>query len=482
MTPWFPTIGSDPSWGIVASGTVAMLGLYLHRLTRNPIPCLIVLVSGFWALETIIISAGEPTTGPIQRVAWSCAAMTVWLSLLGALNARITDDHPGHKAAGSRLLVLVRVAALLLGATAATILITILSMQGIYALIDLIRGHPALRYRDFGFDDRGLWAIGFLTAATAIASWSTRDRRLPACLLLALTALAAWAILLQPVYRLRPTGGYERTPALLLLGFAFSGILGITAIVARRRARRAAASARGMGNATPSYPCIAAGATILSVLCLAITSYHLLVPITMNPGGARLAAGVLTTTGAMATLGSGILLRLRWSPYLADATLTLASLTLCAAMTTFIPEYPRALADRYPMIFNAIMLGLILAAGTCVFTAQRLTERGQSETPNLENEHIVSWLNRFAFFNAAMALVAGGMMGVWPSLPSIAAMDNSLSRVAAGTTAHVALVVVSIYCSRRVRRGSFHALTVLAILATGAFVIARVLPFASHVG
>jgi len=482
MSPWFPTLGTDPSWGIVASSGLAVSGLCLRRITRNVLPCLIVLASGFWALESIIVSACHPDTGPIQRIAWSCAAMAVWWSVVGACDHRLRRRQSEHGACGSRLAVLARAAALLLGVTAGIIILTVLSMQGIYALIDLVHGHPALRYRDFGFDERGLWSIGFLTLATTVALWSTRDRRLPACLLLALTVLVSWTILLEPMYRLRPMGGYERTPALLHLGLTLSGILAGTAMFARRLVHSTASPADDAGDAVSGYPGIAAGTTALSVVCLAIVAYHLLVPIRLNPGGARLACGLLTITGALATFGSAIMLRLRWSPYLADATLTLAALTLCTAMTAFIPENPTALADRFPMIFNAIMLGLVLAAGACAFTAQRLTERGIAEPKSLSNQHIISWLKRFAFFNAAMALVAGGMMGVWPSLPGIAAMDDSLGRVAAGAAAHLALVVVAIYCAQRVRRGSFYALALLAIIATGAFVVGRVLPFASHAG
>ncbi len=482
MSPWFPTIGSGPSWGIVASGAVALSGLCLRRLTRNVIPCLIVGIAGMWAMETIVTSAWQPVTGPIQRFAWSCAAMALWWSIVGACDTRITNGSLGRAAGSSRLALLARVAALLLGVTAAMILATILTMQGIYVLVDLVRGYPVSRFRDFGFGERGLGAIGFLTLAAAVSSWSTRDHRLPACLMLGVTASSTWTILLLPVYHFRPTGGYERTPTLLLLGLAFSAILVATAVIARRRACRATTSVPGAVPSVPHYPGLNTGATALSALCVAIMSYHLLVPIVINPGGARLAAGIIAVSGAMATFGSAVMLRLRWSPYLADAVLSLASLTLCAAMTMLIPETPTPLADRYPMIFCAIMFGLVAAAGGCAYGGDWLASRHKTDTPHPTEENIRSWLKRFAFFNAAMALVAGVMMSIWPKLPNIATMDDSLGRVAAGTAANLALVLVSIWCSRRVQRGSFHALTVLAILATGAFVVIRVLPFASGVG
>lgn len=482
MNPWFPTIGSDPSWGIVASGAVALSGLCLRGFTRTMLPCLLVAISGFWALETVLMTAFCPETGPIQRVAWSCAAMSMWWSIVGARDTRLHRARLSHDPRSSRFAVLARGAALLLGVTSGTILLTILSMQGIFALVDLMRGHPALRLRDFGFNEGGLWSLGFLIVGGAVAFWSTRDRRLPACLLVGVTALAAWSCLLQPVYRLRSTGGYERTSAVLMLGLAFAGILGITGVLARRRVRRALHRPFRAGPSVSNYPGIPACATILSVLCLGIGAYHLVVPIRLSPGGARLASGLLTVAGAVGALGSLSMLRLRWSAYLADATLTLASITLCAAITAFIPEHPTALADRFPMIFNAIMLGLVVSSVACAFTAHRMSERGESTTSTSDDRLLISWLKRFSFFNAAMALVAGGMMAIWPSLPTIATMDDSLLRVSTGTAGHLALIAGSMYGARRVRRSTFHALTVLAVLATGAFVVARMLPFTSHVG
>jgi hypothetical protein len=73
-------------------------------------------------------------------------------------------------------------------------------------------------------------------------------------------------------------------------------------------------------------------------------------------------------------------------------------------------------------------------------------------------------------------------MTVWPRLPAIAAMDHSYGRIAAGLSANLYLLLVMLWCSRRLQRLTFHLLTMLAVLSTMGFVIMRMLPFASRVG
>ncbi len=486
MNQWVSTISSSASLELVASSVVALAGLGMRCVTRNALPAIIVAVAGFWALENVV-STAQDVGGPIQRFAWSCAAMSLWWSVVAAFVVRLACGRLGRSPNESRFTVLARVAALLLGVTAAIILCILLSMQGIYVLIDLIRGYPVPGVRAFGLDDRGLWPIAFLTLASIIAFWSNRDRRLPVCLVLGATMLTTWLMLLQPVYRLHRSGGYERTATLLFLCLSLAGVLFVSTWLLRWRMRRAglvgaATAHEDLHSVSVKFPGLATCLTGLCVLVAALTMYHLLVPITLPVGGATLPPGILAVASVLAALSGFNLLRLQWSPYLADATLTLGSLTLCAMAMLFVPEKPTALAERYPMIFNAIMIGLTIGAAVCVRTARRITRQTVATKASLFRTRLASWLKRFAFFNAALALVAAAMMAIWPSLPAVAAMDHSLERVAVGTTTNLALVMVLIWCSRRLRRSSLHALTVLALLVTGAFVVVRVLPFASRIG
>jgi len=487
MSQWVAIISSSASLGLVASSVVALAALGLRCVTRNALPAIAIALAGFWALENVVTTAGQAAGGPIQCFAWSCAAMSLWWAVVAALDVRLACGRLSRRPKGSRFTVLARVAALLLGVTAAIILCFILSVQGIYVLIDLIRGYPVSGLRAFELDDRGLWPIAFLTTASIMAFWSNQDRRLPACLVICTVMLTTWLMLLQPVYRPYRSGGYERTATLLILCLSLAGILFVSTWLLKWRMRSAglagaATELEDLHSVSVRFPGLATCLTGLCVLVAALTAYHLLVPITVPVGGATLPPGILAVSGVLAAISGLNLLRLQWSPYLADASLTLASLALCAMMMLFVPEEPAALSDRYPMIFNAIMIGLTIGAALCVRAAQVVTRRTAGAQASLFETRLASWLKRFAFYNAALALVAAAMMSVWPQLPTVATMDDSLGRVAVGTATNLALVMVLIWCARRLRRSSVHALTVLALLATGAFIVVRVLPFASRIG
>jgi hypothetical protein len=95
---------------------------------------------------------------------------------------------------------------------------------------------------------------------------------------------------------------------------------------------------------------------------------------------------------------------------------------------------------------------------------------------------LIPHAQRFAFLSAALALVAGALMTYWPRLNSIAGMDHTLGRITAGFAAHLFLVLVMLWCSRRLRRLTYHLLTVLAVVLTAGFIIVRMAPFASRLG
>jgi len=487
MSQWVWTISSSAPLGLAVSSAVALVGLCLRRVTRNALPAVIVALAGFWALENVVTTAWEAGGEPVLRFAWSCAAMSMWWAVVAAFDVRLACGHAGRDPNRSRFTVLARVAALLLGVTAAIILGFFLCMQSIFVLVDLVRGYPILNFRAFGLDERGLWPLGFLCLASIMAFWSTRDRRLPACVLICVVMLVSWLILLRPVYRPLQTGGYERTSTLLFLCLSLAGVLFVATFFVHPSVRSAnrgtADTCRNESTAfSTRCPGLALCVTVLCVLVAALTTYHLLVPITMAVGGATLPPGILAVSGALAAISGFKVLRLQWSPYLADVTLTLASLTLCAIVMLFVPREPSALVDRYPMVFNAMIIGLTIGAALCVRAAHLLTRQTVSAGTSFFESRMASWLKRFAFFNAALALVAAVMMAIWPKLPAVATMDDSLGRVAVGSATNLGLLLVLIWCARRLRRGSVHALTVLALIATGAFVVVRVLPFASGIG
>lgn len=485
LSQWPTYVGSPTYLWLVLSSAAAMIGLVLRRATRSPIPTLIFALASVWAVQQIVAHSWVILHDPQPCFVWSCAGLSLWWTVVAGLEGRIARSTRSDGSSPTNLAILARTAALLLGVAAAIVLVFVVTVQGLYLLVDLIRGYPMPRLRDFGFDENGLVPIGMLLGAAVLGYTVTRERHLPACILGCATLAAAWTSRLIPHYQHSSTGGVELSPSLLVLTVLLSLIMAVSAWLACRRrypaeAPSGAACDSRRQEALP--PGLSVAFTLLALAISALTTYHLLVPIKLGSGGEALTGVVLAAESGLAAAATLATLRRHWSPYRADAGITLVSLSLCACATVLVPRVPTALADRYPMIFNAIMIGLIAGIIIFVFRGRKLGENANGTTEESYERRLSSWLLRFAFFNAALALVAGAMMAVWPELPTVATMDDSLGRVAVGTATNLLLVLVLIWCARRMRQSTVHGLTVMAVIATCAFVIVRLLPFASTVG
>ena len=93
---------------------------------------------------------------------------------------------------------------------------------------------------------------------------------------------------------------------------------------------------------------------------------------------------------------------------------------------------------------------------------------------------LIPCAKRFSFLCAALALVVSAMMALWPRWPTVSATDDSLGRVAAGMAANLFLLLVVLWCSRRSHKLTFQVLTVLVVVSTTGFLLARLLPFTSR--
>lgn len=373
------------------------------------------------------------------------------------------------------------VAALLLGVVTAIIQSVVLMMRMIYAAVDLMNGYPLRGTPHYGFGSAGLWSIGCLFAACAIAFLSTGDRRLGICQLWSAAMMASWACLLVPVLRSTPTGGYQRTGSTVILLSALAVLLAlavkITGSVQRRRGWVTPAGTGDSATAARPWPGLCLSAALISLVVILLVCYHLTVPIAVGPGGFRLTVLIATTSAGLAAFACFVLLGREWSAHVAAAAMGLTSLALCGLPTMAVPSYPATLAEHYPLVFNAMIVGFAVATGSWTYLAsvwERQLEGGQVRTTTVR---LIPHARRFAFYSAALALVVGAVMAIWPRLPAIAATDDTYGRVAAGLSANLFLLLVMLWCSRRLHRLTFHILSVLAVLLTAGFLLARMLPF-----
>ncbi len=426
-------------------------------------------------------------SGIVQGLARSCAAAgLVWsIFAAGLRHGRGRTDsknHPSASSAGSA-----HVVALLLAVVSVIVLALILAMRVVLVVIDLVTldTHPG--GYGYGFSADGLWPLGFIFLACAVSWFSTGDRRLATCQLLCAIMVAAWVCLLGEPIRATANGGVERTAVTLgLLGTI--PLLLVTAVFAttwldRRECRRATCGSSGaLGKAVRPWPALAFSVTVVATGVLMLVCYHLAVPVPVEPGGYRLASLIVAGSAGFAALACFMLLRATFTASLSESAMALTSLGLCGLATVAVPAEPYALSARYPMVFNAMILGLAVAAGLCVWLGVDPHKWPSPWRTHATVVRLAPYARRFAFLNAALGLVLSAAMAIWPRWPAIATMDHTFGRVAAGLSANLALVLVTLWASRLFRRLSFQILILLVLFSTAAFVVIRVLPFSGRFG
>lgn len=524
-------------WLVPTLGTAAGLCLICWRLLPRAAVWMGFMLFLSAAVAAQIMRQWPTPGGGVQDVAQVCAVLTlVWVACAAALlrgsvprawKAWGTRGPASQRTGHASLAWGTNVVALLLGVVTAIIQSVVLVMRVIYVTVDLLNGYPYRGTRDYGFDIAGLWSIGFLLAACVIALASTGERRLVTCQLWCATIMASWACLLSPALQSTGTGRYERTGSTLLL-LAVLSVLSAAAVIITGLADRQrrvgdlsmwdrlssrskdrleslshmmASSLRADGmsgrsadmlansRACHPWPGLSFSVAMTSLAVIMLGSFHLAVPIALSRGGFRLAVLTVTGSTAIAAIASFVLVARSWNGHLADAAMALTSLSLCGLATLAVPSHPSALVERYPMVFNAMVVGL--AGGTFLWTwlasvwQRQLDGGGQSADETCRSTtcaRLIPHATRFAFLGAVLALVAGMVMAVWPRWRAIATTDDSFGRVTAGVSANLFLLLVMLWSSRRSHRPVFQILTVLAVVSMAGFLLVRMLPFTPRFG
>ncbi len=464
---------------LLSSGAGSLL---LRRLLPRVLAraCLVLSLTGAGAAVLWVLF---PTGGGfIQEVARCGALLSLAWILVATLAAQARRPSDPAPIRSIDFVGSARIAALLLGVLTGVIQAVILTIRAICVVLDHFSAEPDLTTRSFGFTSVGLASLIALTASSAIGWLSTRDRRVGLCLLWSAVLVSAWWSLLGPAVRGNGAGGFDRTGVLLVLLAALSALLLCVVLAAASIERRARQSALTVGGGappadTPHRPGFSQSVAVIAILVLILVCYHLLVPVPITPGGVRAGIAVVTVSAAAAAVACFVQLLRGWSGTLADAAMGLTSMFFCAAASLFVPRQPEALAERFPMIFNAVMMGLALATATCAWVVSTLRHRVDRGLEWPTAARLIPSAERFTFFNASLALVVGAVMAVWPRWPGIATTDDTLGRVAAGLSANLLLLLVLLWCSRRLRRFVFQVLAVLSVVSGAGFLLARMLPF-----
>ncbi len=471
------------AWGVVVCLAGAVLSLIGRRALRQSGGHVLFVFGISAAAALTLIYVRRPGLAPIPQVAWTFAVISLLWSVAAAFAGRgfpVSADRRLQSSLGFQL------CALLFGVMAVIIQIVVLIMRMIAVGLDLFQGYSVGGDRRYGFGVDGLWTLGFLFASCGVAIWSAQSRRLVTCHLWIAVMAVFWSCLLAAPFTTHAAGGFERSPMSVALTVSLAALLLVAVIIQRCvdqriRWRQVHSDPDALARPLPPPPGFVVSCAVIGAALVVLTCYHVLVPVRLlswGYSGSRLAVGLSAVAGAWASF---LLLARSWHEGLADAALGLSSLAMCGLAILAVPSGNTPLSDLYPMLFNAMIVGLALATGIWTYLGSLWRQQLAGGRAWTTSGHLIPHVQRFAFLNAALALVAGALMTYWPRLPTVPAMDDTLGRVTAGFGAHLFLLLVMLWSSRRLHRLTFHLLTVLAVFTTAGFMVVRMIPFASGV-
>lgn len=377
-------------------------------------------------------------------------------------------------------------AALFLGVAASIPLSFLLFVRVLTVAIDLLRPTPpsaAAWTMNLGVVGWLAWLI--LCGATLVGLIAARDARMATCLFCGASAALSWATLRQPIFEQTVLGALSRTSATTLWTVGCSALCvaaaWITTVAETRRRWRLI----GEGSLTladgPSFP---PGLRIaLAAVCLLVAlsaCHHLVAPDSGGALGFRGSAAAMAIASAAACAAGWHVLLRAWSQLLLDAVMALIPPAFAGMSLVFLAEEPANMQERYPRMFNAMIVGLGAAAGWLAFLSLVWRDQIGPEGAWSTEGRLSRVLPRFAFMNGSLALIVAALMALWPRVTGVSTPDDSLGRVTAGLAGNLWLVLVFMWCARRLRRPTFHALAVLALLTTAGFVIVRIMPYSSY--
>ncbi|MCO6435616.1 MAG: hypothetical protein J5J06_00835 [Phycisphaerae bacterium] len=348
-----------------------------------------------------------------------------------------------------------------------------------------------------GYGLEGVWVLSILLAGAVLAGWATRDARLLLAVFALTWVLAAWVCLLEPVLTITPRGIVRYSGR----SVALAGVMGV--IVGGFGYLYSWWRTRQVSMVTGEHPMpppditgrrrqlagqivspvfrallVAAG---LSLILLAW--YHVVVA--FDSAGLPRPLLFLALAGSACFASAGCWAASDRDDWSGTADTAFALLTTAAAClgVAFLPELPETMAERYPWVFNALLVAMTFAAGIWTGMAEygeRRRDLTSARTPS--PERWIGAARRYAFVCVILALTAGGMMSFWPRLPAIATPDFTLARITAGFGGHLLLLLVALWMARRIRTPAFTLLVPLVLLAAAGFMLLRMLPYTPRFG
>lgn len=208
-------------------------------------------------------------------------------------------------------------------------------------------------------------------------------------------------------------------------------------------------------------PGLEASATAISLVLIPMGLWH-----AFSTGvGAMQIARLTTWDMAAAALALSVFVAWWWSGTLAELSLSLWTVSLAAfgATTAIQVAAPRASSiEELPIIQSGVLLGLTVASLVWFWLASVWQQQLRDGRAWTTAGRLIPLADRIGFLSAALAVLVGAKLAVWPRLQHGSA-DNGLGRMYTVSLIFLLLVAACLYAARRTRRPTLLWLAGLAV-------------------
>ncbi len=418
-----------------------------------------------------------------DRVAWLCAMTALVCSAVSALGVGGGFAYAEDGRRENRSSVALNAIALISGGVGSAIVMASLGNRLVDLVGELLTVQPWRETFAYVFARSGWWTLGLIFLACMFGRITHPKNGLGGYALALASMIVMWLCLQGAVFENAERGGLFATWRLRWIIACNAMILLVASFVLWWTARRKSKPAHVSTTEKLSEPLrqddmferVAGG---IATMILLLVVYQIAVPLDPMHISTRSSFAMNAASSFLAAVGCFLLVSRKWHRGLADVAFGLGSAAWISACIALLPDYPNALAERLPIVFNAAMVGAAMVGAACTWFVVIRSPMQHDNSERTIAEHFVPVANRFAFINLLFAVGLGGLMGIWPRLDSIGTPDLSLGRVTAGFGANLFLLLVSLWSARHLRRVTLHILTLLALLTTIGFMGIRMLPYA----
>ncbi|MCC7291731.1 MAG: hypothetical protein IT449_06700 [Phycisphaerales bacterium] len=474
-------------YGLLA--LTALVGLAgVRRLPRGAGWSLVVfslsVLAGAW-----VAREGTFAGSLLIRGAWAGALLALGWATVGWVLGRAM---PAPRESTADLQSVISVAAMTFGGGASVAMVVLLAMRLAHVAADLLYVGGAALQTAYDFPPSGAVILLILLSAGILLQRRYRSLpggALPVVLWWLAVGAAGWLVL-SDLPMPFPRGALRHATLLPAL-FNWSDLAAVLIVAAvamegacdsRRRRRWARVHPEALAAPRPARSGLHLSCALVGLMSILASSMHLaLLPVDDAPWKMLrwIAMALLDGLCGAALL---VLVMRRWSAGVAEVGLWLISIGIAGAASAFIPSSPASAVEQYPMLFNAVMAGFVVASAVWMWLAKVWDQQLLDGAAWTTAGRLIPDARRLSFLCGCLALLVGVLMALWPRFPAVAAADDRLGRFAAGVAVNLLALVVFARSARFSRRTPFHVLAALSVLSLLGFAAVRMLPFASSRG